>query len=258
MLADSHCHLDRLDLQPYHGELRLALEAAHKNKVEYILCPGIDIKTAPQVLKIAAENNHVVASIGQHPTEEIYEPTLNELLDLGSQPKVVAIGETGLDFYRCEDESIREYQRRLFKLHICAAKELNKPLIIHSREAGTGILKILTEEKAADIGGVMHCFTENWEMAEAALQLNFYISFSGIITFKNAENLRNVAKKVPLKKILIETDAPYLAPAPHRGKPNEPAFLHYTANFMANLLNISSENFATITTENFLNIFATD
>jgi TatD DNase family protein len=255
MLADSHCHLDQLDLTPYNGSLAEAIEAARLKDVDYILCPGLILETFPNILKIAQENKNVFAACGVHPTEDILEePTLDALITLGQNKKVVAIGETGLDYYR--DKSKIEQQKKLFRLHIQAAKILKKPLIIHSRDADNDLVKILNEEKANELGGVMHCFTGNQELANQMLELGFYISFAGIVTFPNAHNLREVAKNIPLEKILIETDAPYLAPVPVRGKPNEPSYLPYIAEFMAKLLNISYDKFSAQITENFLKLFS--
>jgi TatD DNase family protein len=250
MLADSHCHIDRLDLKPYIGNLQQALAAARKKNVGYILCPGINLEGFPQILDIVATDTHLFAAVGVHPTEkEARKPTLNELLEYGQHKKVVGIGETGLDFYYGDDETKHAQQKELFSLHIQAAKELNKPLIVHSRDADTEIVQMLSQEKTR---GVMHCFTGTQALAEKMLSLGFYISFSGIVTFRNAQSLREIAKSMPLEKMLIETDAPYLAPVPVRGKSNEPAYLHYIAEFIANLRGISYEAFAAQTTENFL------
>jgi TatD DNase family protein len=253
MLADSHCHLDCLDLEPYGGDLQKAIAAARAKDVKYILCPGISIEVFPKVLKIVADDEDLFAALSAHPTEEsIHEPSLEELLELGQNKKVVAIGETGLDYYWAPEPEKQAKQLRLFKRHIEAAKYLKKPLIIHARDADFDIIKILKEEGGKEVGGVMHCFTGSLEMAKEALALGFYISFSGIITFKNAQRLRDVAKTVLLDKILIETDAPFLAPAPFRGQKNEPAYLPYIAEAMADLRGISLEEIAKQTTENFL------
>lgn len=252
MLIDSHCHLDQLDLKPYGGDLHKAILAAKEKDVEYILCPGLDLEHFPDILKIVEANTNIFAAIGVHPTEKnSREPNLDELITLGQNKKVVGVGETGLDFYYAKDENEKEYQKKLFKLHIQAAKILNKPLIIHSRDAEDDIIKMLTDESAHVAGGVLHCFTGSKMMAEKILELGFYISFSGIVTFSKAQALQEIAKKIPLDKILIETDAPYLAPVPVRGKSNEPLYLHYIAEFIAKLRGISYEEFATQTTKNF-------
>jgi len=190
-----------------------------------------------------------------HPTEEAECPDINELINLGKNKKVAAIGEVGLDYFYCQEELGRKKQIEIFETNIAAAKILKKPLIIHSREAAKEIINILKATNASDIGGTFHCYTESWEMAKAALDLNFYVSFAGIITFKNADNLREVAKKVPQDKILIETDSPFLAPTPMRGKPNEPAYLKYIAQALANLRHVSYEKIAHQTTENFHRLF---
>ena len=253
MLTDSHCHLDLLDLSAYDQDMHKAIAAARLKGVKYILCPGVTFEAFPNVLKIVETDDDLFASVGVHPTEdEAHQPTFGELISLAQNKKVVGIGETGLDFYYEKDEVKCKKQLELFKLHIQVALELNKPLIIHAREADKEIIEVLDAEKAQAVGGVMHCFTGGLAMAEAALSLGFYISFSGIITFKNAENLRSIAKTVPLDKMLIETDAPYLAPTPMRGKTNEPAYLPYIAEFMAKLLDVSYESFVNQTTENFL------
>lgn len=253
MLTDSHCHLDTLDLTPYGQDVYKAIAAARLQGVKYILSPGVSIEALPNVLKIVASDDDLFTSIGVHPTEkEAHQPSLSELVTLGQNKKIVGVGETGLDFYYGKEEGERKRQIELFKLHIQAARELAKPLIIHAREADKEIIEILALEHAETIGGVMHCFTGSQAMAETAIKLGFYISFSGIITFRNAENLRVIAKKLPLEKILIETDAPFLAPMPLRGKPNEPSYIHYIAEFMAKLLGLSCESFTNQTTENFL------
>lgn len=250
MLVDSHCHLDRLDLTPYQGKLELALEQAKINGVGHFLCVCVVLEEVPNILRIAQDYENVQASVGLHPTEEVVEePSVEQLVALANHPKVVAIGETGLDYYRCEGDI--EWQRQRFRNHIRAAKEIQKPVIVHTRQAQADTIKILQEENASAVGGVMHCFTETWEMAQAAMDLGFYISFSGIITFANAKDLQEVVKKVPLDRILIETDAPYLAPVPYRGKPNEPAYVRYVAEAIAHLKNISFAEVAEQTTANF-------
>lgn len=253
MLIDSHCHLDQLDFQ--HKNLDDYLKAASLADVRFFLCPGIKLENVPAILDIAHKHPNIVVTVGKHPTELGIDPTVDELVKLGNDNKVVGIGETGLDYYYCKTEAEKEQQRQLFRIHVKAAKLLNKPLVIHSREAATDILQILQEENAAAIGGVLHCFTESLQDAAAALAMNFYISFSGIVTFKNAANLREVAQKVPLARMLIETDAPYLAPVPMRGKANEPAFLHYIAEYLANLRGITYNELAEQTSRNFFELF---
>lgn len=250
MLVDSHCHLDRL------GNLTLALEAAHQHKVEHLLCVSIHLENLQTVLEIATQYPNITASIGVHPTELYSKPDLTaQLLVHMHHPKVVAIGETGLDYARNETLETQKQQQNQFRIHINVARQAQKPLIIHTRKAENDTLSILSQEHAEQVGGVFHCFTESWNMAKAALDLGFFISFSGIITFKNAEAIRLVAKKVPLDRILIETDAPYLAPQPFRGQPNEPAYVEYTARCLAELRGQSFETIADETTRNFYRCF---
>lgn len=254
-LVDSHCHLDRLDLMPYQGDLDLAINAAAKQGVSHILCVAVDLATIPQVIAIAERYPHVTASIGVHPTEELAQAvTIDELVALARHPKVVAIGETGLDYYRLTGDPA--WQQERFRTHIRAARQIGKPLIIHTRQARADTIAILQQEGAEAIGGVLHCFTEDWTMAQQALDLNFYISFSGIVTFKNALELKEIAKKVPLDRMLIETDAPYLAPVPFRGKSNEPAYVRYIAEYIAELRGIPITEIAAQTTENFYRLFS--
>jgi TatD DNase family protein len=254
MLVDSHCHLDQLDLSQYEGSLGAALQAAQKRGVERFLCVCIDLDHFPDICSIAENHPEVKISLGLHPTEKMEkEPTLKELSELAQHPSVVAIGETGLDYYRCHGDI--SWQQERFRRHIAVAKILKKPLIIHTREAQADTIQILIEENAADVGGVMHCFTETWEMAEQALDLGFYISFSGIITFKNAKALQEVVRKTPLERLLIETDAPYLAPVPYRGKPNQPAYVREVAEWVAELKGMSFNQIAEQTTQNFFRLF---
>jgi TatD DNase family protein len=257
MLVDSHCHLDQLELAPYQGQLTLALQAAKEQGIGHILCVCIDLLHFPDVLTMAEKYPHVTATVGLHPNEIVpQEPTITELIHLGQHQKVIGIGETGLDYYRTQAEDIHWQQQR-FRNHIAAAKQLKKPLIVHSRQAREDTITILQDENAAEVGGVLHCFTEDWEMAKRAIDLNFYISFSGIITFRNAQALREVATKVPLDRLLIETDAPYLAPEPYRGKSNEPQYVRYVAQHLAELKKLDFEMIADQTTKNFFKLFST-
>jgi TatD DNase family protein len=252
MLVDSHCHLDHLNL-----DISEVLDRAHKNDVSHVLSVGLDPVQSQTVIKIAENYPNVSASIGIHPTEKIEkELSADDLIKLADHLKVIAIGETGLDFYRAEDKENQLLQIERFRAHIRAAKMTKKPLIIHSRMARAETLQILREEKAEEIGGVLHCFTESLEMAKQAMDLNFYISFSGIITFKNAVELQEVAQKIPLERILIETDAPYLAPVPFRGKPNEPSYVKYVAEKLSELRNEKVEKIAEMTTRNFFDLFS--
>ncbi|WP_267256445.1 TatD family hydrolase [Coxiella endosymbiont of Ornithodoros maritimus] len=254
MFVDSHCHLNMLDLAHYGGDLGALIEKAKSVGVEHILCVGVDLMHAQAVIQIAAHFENVSASVGLHPSEKVdHEPTVQTLIEVANHPKVVAIGETGLDYYYNHSELGKMRDR--FRCHVQAALKLKKPLIIHSRSAQTDTIQIMQEENAQSVGGVMHCFTGNWEMAEQAMKLGFYISFSGIVTFKNAKNVAEVTKKVPLEKMLIETDAPYLAPVPYRGKKNEPQYIPYVAECIAELKNIPLNEVARKTTENYYHLF---
>lgn len=224
------------------------------NEVISALCVSVNLADFPQILALAEQYQHIYASVGVHPDHEgVEEPSVARLVELAQHPKVVAIGETGLDYFRLKGDL--EWQRARFRTHIRASRESSKPLIIHTREAAADTLRIMAEEKAAEASGVMHCFTETWEVAEAALAMNFYISFSGIVTFKNAKQLKEVAQRVPLNRILIETDAPYLAPVPHRGKLNQPAYVKHVAEEIASLRGIGVDEVGQRTTENFARLF---
>lgn len=254
-LVDSHCHLDQLDLSAHDGELSNALIEAAVQGVQHLLCVCITLKDFPQVLAIAQAYPQVSASVGLHPNEEVTsaEPTADDLVLLAQDKKIIALGETGLDYYRSTGDLTWQHER--FRQHIRAAKKVNKALIIHSRQAREDTLRILKEEGANTVGGVMHCFTEDLAMADAAMELGFYISFSGIVTFPNAKEIQAVAKQIPLERMLIETDSPYLAPVPHRGKSNEPAYVRYVAEYIAQLRGIDVVELAEQTTKNFFNCF---
>ncbi len=254
MLADSHCHLDRLDFSALGGDLDTAIATAHAAGVNYLLSISVELDSLPGLLAIAERYPQVYASVGVHPTEQVaHEPDIEQLAALAHHPKVVAIGETGLDYFHCKGDM--EWQRERFRTHIRAARLTGKPLIVHSRDAREDTLRILAEEGAAKVGGVMHCFTDDWDTARRALDLNFHISFSGIVTFHNAKALREVAAKVPLERMLIETDAPYLAPMPHRGKTNQPAYVRHVAEQIATVRNLPVEVVAEATTSNFIKLF---
>ena len=251
-LVDSHCHLDQLDLTAHQGQLAVALAAAAQAGVGHMLCVCITLTDFPAVLQIAQTYPQVSASVGLHPNEVVaQEPDVAELVRLAQDAKVVAIGETGLDYYRSTGDVT--WQKTRFRTHIQAANTLRKPLIVHMRQATADTLAMLREEQAHN--GVLHCFSEDWATAKAALDLGFYISLSGIVTFKNATAIQEVAAKVPLERLLIETDAPYLAPVPFRGKPNEPAYVRYVAECIANLRAISLAQLAEQTTANFFTLF---
>jgi TatD DNase family protein len=214
----------------------------------------VTLEDFPRVRKLAETYPHVYASVGVHPDHEgVGTVTAGELVALSNHPKIVAIGETGLDYYRLKGDL--EWQRERFRTHIRAARECGKPLIIHTREAAEDTLRIMREEGAGAAGGVMHCFTESWEMAEAAMALGFYISFSGIVTFKNAKALKEVARRVPLEKMLVETDSPYLAPVPYRGTTNQPGYVRHVAQEIARIKDMTLEQVAAATTYNFNQLF---
>jgi TatD DNase family protein len=254
MLVDSHCHLDMLDLAPFGGSVDGVLEQAAQHDVGRFLCVSVNLEAFPAMLRIAELHEHVVASVGLHPNERNgHEPMVEELVALARHPKIVAIGETGLDYFRSAGDL--DWQRERFRRHIQAARRCGKPLIIHSRDAGDDTIAILAEEGADAVGGVMHCFTGDWALAQAALALGFYISFSGIVTFKSARELQEVAVRMPLERMLVETDCPYLAPVPHRGKPNQPAWVRYTAEFIAGLRDVDYATVAAATTANFRRLF---
>jgi len=255
MLTDSHCHLDKVDLEPFNNNFQEMLDAAKDNGVNQFLCVCIDTEHFNDVLQPAQQYQHVHCSVGVHPThKESYAPTTQELIKLADHQEVIAIGETGLDYFRCEDDDMT-WQHDLFRTHIRAAITTQKPLIIHTRSAKEDTIKILQEEKASQVGGVMHCFAEDWETAQQAMDLNFYISFSGIVTFNSAKELQEVAKRVPADKYLIETDSPWLAPVPKRGKPNQPAYVKHVAEKMAELRGCSYEQIAKESTANFNRLF---
>lgn len=252
-LTDSHCHLN---FELLRNNLPRILQNARENGVGHMLCVGVTIEKFPEVLLLAREHPNIFASVGVHPDEqEGRDPSSDELVKFALDPRVVAIGETGLDYYRIKGDMT--WQQERFRRHIRAACAARKPLIIHTREAAKDTIRLLREEGADSVGGVMHCFTENWETAHAALDMGFYISFSGIITFRNAEALRAVARKVPIDRLLIETDAPYLAPVPHRGKTNEPAYVLHVAQELTKLRDMSLEELARSTTQNFFALFRT-
>ncbi|MDR5171452.1 TatD family hydrolase [Methylobacillus flagellatus] len=251
MLVDSHCHLNFPELRQNLEALRGAMQ---QERVGHALCISVTLPDFPDVLAVAEAYDNFYASVGVHPDYED-EPdfTEDQLVELAAHPKVVAIGETGLDYFRLTGDL--EWQRERFRTHIRAAIRAKKPLVIHTRNAAEDTLRLMREEHAEQVGGVMHCFTESLEVALAAIELGFYISFSGIVTFKNAVALKEVAKAVPLDRILVETDSPYLAPVPFRGKPNQPAYVRYVAEEIANLRGISYQEVEQATTENFFRLF---
>jgi TatD DNase family protein len=255
MFVDSHCHLDRLKLEECGGSLEAALENARKAQVEHLLCVCISAQNRLDVLAIAESDPKIFASAGVHPSdvgnEIVSVDTLHHWCD---HPKVVALGETGLDYHY--GPLTKDQQIQSFVNHLQAGKDLRLPVIVHTREAQQDTLRCIKEHACMDSSGVMHCFTEDWDMAKAALEANFYISLSGIVSFRNAESLREVAKKIPLDRLLIETDAPYLAPVPYRGKSNQPSYLPAVAQCIAEVRGISLQSLALATTDNFFRLFS--
>ena len=251
MLVDSHCHLN---FSEFTDNIHAVRQLMHESEVGHALCVSVTLDKFPEVLSLAEQFENFYASVGVHPDyEDIEEPSVQQLVDLAKHPKIVAIGETGLDYFRLTGDL--EWQRERFRTHIRAAILADKPLIIHTRSAAEDTLKIMADEGANKVVGVMHCFTENLEVALAAIEMGFYISFSGIVTFKNAAQIKEVAQAIPLDKILVETDSPYLAPVPFRGKTNQPAYVKYVAQEVANLRGISLEAVMQATTNNFFTLF---
>ena len=253
MLVDSHCHLDRLDYDKKHTDIADVIEKAGAKGISHLLSVCVTLKDFPAMAEMIAPFKQVSCSCGIHPLykDEVMDETL--LLEYAGKDNVVAIGETGLDFFYAADS--KEWQIDAFRKQIRVAKKVNKPLIIHTRYARQETLDILREEGAEQVGGVLHCFTESIEMAEEAMKMGFYISVSGIVTFKNSAELQAVIKAIPLDRLLIETDSPYLAPVPHRGKENEPAYIHDVAKFVAQLKGVSIEELAEVTSNNYFSLF---
>jgi TatD DNase family protein len=255
MFIDSHCHINFPELAARMPELLAKME---ENQVTHALCVSVDLPDFPGVLALAEQYPHIYASVGVHPDyEDTPEPSVDQLVQLSQHPKIIAIGETGLDYYRLEGDL--EWQRERFRTHIKASRITRKPLIIHTRSASTDTIRLMREEGAGTdqggVAGVMHCFTESLEVAQAALAMGFYISFSGIVTFKSAKDLQAVAKAVPLERMLIETDSPYLAPVPFRGRMNEPGYVRHVGEYIATLKGLPLEEVARQTTDNFFNLF---
>jgi len=264
-LIDSHCHLNFPDLAVRIPEILSNMQEAG---VGHAMCISVTLEKFPEVLALAENHANLYATVGVHPDYEagvvdadnpgdvpLVEPDVETLVRLGQHPKILAVGETGLDYYRLTGDL--EWQRERFRTHIRAARALNKPLVIHTRSSAEDTIRILQEEGGSEVGGIFHCFTESWEVAQQALDLGFHLSFSGIVTFKNAVGLKDVATRAPLDRILVETDSPYLAPTPYRGKTNEPAFVKYVAAEVAQLRGISPQAVADATTDNFLRLFPT-
>jgi TatD DNase family protein len=253
MFVDSHCHLDFPELVAQHEGV---FDLMRSNDVSHALTISTTLRTFPAVCAVAESNPNVWCTAGVHPDERVddHEVSVDELLAMAAHPLVVGIGETGLDYYRLPEPL--DWQRERFRTHIRAARVCKKPLVIHTRNASDDTLCIMKEEGADEVGGVMHCFTETQAVAEAALALGFYISFSGIVTFKSARDLQEVAKRVPLDRMLIETDSPYLAPTPHRGKMNQPGYVRHVAEFIAQLRGVAVDDIAAVTTANFFRLFS--
>lgn len=253
-LVDSHCHLDRLDLREFGGDLDALLADVRAQGIVHMLCVGISLEALPAMLDIVMARSDVSASVGVHPNErDCEEPDEERLLRETIRPQIVAIGETGLDYFRSRGDV--DWQRERFRVHIRAARACGKPLIVHTRDAMDDTLAILEQEGAAEVGGVMHCFTGDVAAARRALECNFHISFSGIVTFPNAHQIQAAAAYVPEDRLLVETDSPYLAPVPHRGKSNRPAWVRHVAERVAQLRGVNVERVARFTTGNFVRLF---
>ena len=257
MFIDSHCHIDFPDL---YAKIPEVLDNMRAHEVSHALAVSVDVKDWERIRALIEAHPNIYGSVGVHPEyADAYEPSLDELLTMLAHPKVIATGETGLDYYWTKNEgNVLDWQRARFRTHITAAKQARKPLIIHTRDSAEDTMRILREENADEIGGVMHCFTESRAVAQQALDLGFYISFSGIVSFKNATVIHDTAKYVPLDRILIETDSPYLAPVPYRGKQNEPAYVRHVAQAVASLRGISIEEIGRASSENFARCFLLD
>ena len=250
-LIDSHCHIPMINME---SGTEAIIDEAKNNGIEHMLCASIDLDDYPEILALAEKYDEVSASVGVHPNSKVRdEPEIDQLVKLAQNPNVIAVGETGLDCLHSEGNLDR--QRERFRIHIKAAKKSKKPLIVHSREAKNDVMRILEEEDADTVGGVMHCFVDDWETAKKAIDLGFYISFSGIVTFKNATELKEVAKLLPIDKMLIETDAPFLTPMPYKEKQNRPACVRYVAEHIAELRRESYESIACNTSQNFYTLF---
>ena len=253
MFIDSHCHLDRLELDKLGMDLPAVLAAAASAQVNHMLCVSVSLQEFSAMAALVRQYPQISISCGEHPLHQQLEFSPQQLLSLCQLPEVVAVGETGLDYFYSPDN--KATQQTAFAAHIAVARQLNKPLIVHTRDARQDTLALLQSERAVDCGGVLHCFTEDWDTAKAALDLGFYISFSGIMTFKNADALRDVVRKIPLERLLIETDSPYLAPVPYRGKTNQPAYVAAVAQAIAELREVDVSTLAAITSQNFRHLF---
>lgn len=254
MLVDSHCHIPVICQEPDAPTADEIVARAEESGVSHMLCVGVDLPSFPGVRAVVDAHPNVFGSVGVHPnTETDACPSAETLLELADHPGIVAIGETGLDYYY--DDVPLELQHTRLKTHVAVAREAGKPLIIHCRDAGDDLIEVLRSTGASAVGGVMHCFVDTWEVASAAMDLGFYISFSGIVTFKSAESVRDVARQVPLERLLVETDAPWLAPVPYRGKRNQPAYVRHVAEQIAELKDTSFDEIAAVTSRNFFELF---
>ncbi|MGR9105347.1 MAG: TatD family hydrolase [Gammaproteobacteria bacterium] len=254
MLVDSHCHLDCLELAPYEGSFESFVQDAESNGLEHMMCISIDLEAYPAMRDLVAPFDRISVTAGVHPNvRDGRDPSVEEIVELAQDAKVVGIGETGLDYFRSEGDL--KWQRNRFRNHIRAAKQCGKPLVVHSRDAKEDTLRVLQEEDAGQVGGVIHCFTEDWDMAARAMDLNFHISFSGIVTFKNARSVQDVARKIPEDRYLIETDSPYLAPVPYRGKANYPIYVRHVAEQIAELRGEPMAKVAANSTKNYYRLF---
>ena len=253
-LVDSHCHLDRLDSKAF-PDLDAVMRDTRAAGISQILCIGVDLETFPQVLDVAQRYPDVHATVGVHPLyRDSREPDSDELVQLAKHPRVVAIGETGLDYFYAKGDT--GWQQDRFRVHIRAARETGLPLVIHTRDAREDTLRLLREEGEGQVRGVLHCFTEDLDMALRGIELGFYVSISGIVTFRNADQLREVVRELPLERLLVETDAPWLAPVPYRGKPNHPVYVREVAQQVAALKEIDVQTLADVTRDNFYNLFS--
>ncbi|MEM7196390.1 MAG: TatD family hydrolase [Pseudomonadota bacterium] len=251
-LVDSHCHIN---FDALSSDMPGLLARARDNGIGHMLCVSVNFEDYPQIQALTEQYEHIFSSVGVHPVyTDCHEPSIEELVEKATHPKVVAIGETGLDYFRADGDL--DWQRERFERHMAAATITGKPLIIHTRQAADDTMTMLEQHADRDVSGVMHCFSEDWTTARRALDIGFCISFSGIVTFKNADALRDVARKTPLDRMLVETDSPYLAPVPMRGKTNEPSYVRHTAEFVAELLNMDFDALASQTTENFFRLFS--
>jgi len=254
MFIDSHCHLDCIDLKDFEHSFDRLLDDIKASQIDRMLCVSINLQSYEPMRKLVEPYDFIDVSVGIHPSDAAQHSSSSELLQkLGQDERVVAIGETGLDYYYAKES--KSEQQQSFRTHIQAARALGKPVIVHTRDAQQDTLEIMKSEQAESCGGVLHCFTESWDMAREALDMGFYISFSGIITFKNAAALREVAAQVPDDRILIETDSPYLAPMPHRGRQNRPSWVTHVAECLAEVRSSSVEDIASLSSDNYMSLF---